>query len=116
MFHQDFIQKECRENASCRTRNPGFQDFCISLNKLRKNLAQSQHPATMKVETMKGIKNWAFLNAHVEIHKQFSDFCFGKSKKKEAAGALPFSSFRFLWPAWPVACEAMASASASADP
>ena len=31
-------------------------------------MVQSQKPKTMKVEMMKSIKNWAFLNAHFEIH------------------------------------------------
>ena len=35
----------------------------------------------MKVEMIKGIKSWAVLNAHFEIHKQFSVFCFFQSCK-----------------------------------
>ena len=42
-------------------------------------MAQSQKPKTMKVEMMTIIKNWAFLNAHFEVHKQFSVFCFFQS-------------------------------------
>ena len=34
-------------------------------------MAQSQHPTTVKVET---IKNWPFLHADFKIHKQFSVF------------------------------------------
>ena len=46
-------------------------------------MAQSQKPQTMKVEMMKSIKNWAFLNAHFEIHKQFNVFLFFQSCKSD---------------------------------
>ena len=46
-------------------------------------MAQRQHSKTMKVEMMKSIKNCAFLNAHCEIHKQFSVFCFFQSCKSD---------------------------------
>ena len=42
-------------------------------------MAQSQHRKTMKVEIMKSIKTVLFLNAHFEVHKQFSVFCFLQS-------------------------------------
>ena len=38
-------------------------------------MAPGQHPKTMKLEIMKSNKTALFLNAHFEIHKQFSVFC-----------------------------------------
>ena len=46
-------------------------------------MAQSQHSKTIKVETMKSIKNWPFLNADCEIHKQSSVFGFFQSCKSD---------------------------------
>ena len=54
-------------------------------------MAQSQKPKTMKVEIMKSIKHWAFLNAYFEIHKQFSVFCFFQSCKSDSP--LPESGY-----------------------
>ena len=46
-------------------------------------MAQSQKPKTMKVEIMKSIPKWAFLNARFETHKQFSVFCCVQSCKSD---------------------------------
>ena len=68
------------QNASCRTRNPGFQDFCITLNKIKKGSCGPK-PAPQSHEGRNNEKyqtTGLFLNVHFEIHKQFSVFCFLK--------------------------------------